>query len=198
VRTPASSACKHAGVTRRSPIALFVALATVALVAGCGGSGNDSSTTTASEAATQWANGLCAATTTYTASLRSMGTTLKSGGLNKQTLDAVVSDAKASTQAFADSVESLGAPPVSDSKGKQIFETLHDQLADDADAIKSATENVSGPADVLNAISSVAGTLARAGTQISDAFGQVKQLDADDTVRQAFSNAPACDSLTGS
>jgi hypothetical protein len=185
-------------VTRRAPIALFVALATAALVAGCGGSGNDSTTTTASEAATQWANGLCAATTTYTASLRSMGTTLKSGGLNKQTLDAVVSDAKASTQAFADSVESLGAPPVSDSKGKQIFETLHDQLADDADAIKSATANVSGPADVLNAISSVAGTLARAGTQISDAFGQVKQLDADDTVRQAFSDAPACDSLTGS
>lgn len=127
-----------------------------------------------------------------------MGTTLKSGGLNKQTLDAVVSDAKASTQAFADSVKLLGPPPVSDSKGKQIFETLHGQLSDDADAIKSATANVSGPADVLNAISAVAGTLAKAGTQISDAFGQVKQLDANDQVRQAFSDAPACDSLTGS
>jgi hypothetical protein len=176
-------------------IAVLLAVAAVALVAGCGGSGNDSTTTSA---ATQWASGLCAATTTYTASLRSMGATLKSGGLNKQTLDAVVSDAKASTQAFADSVKALGAPPVSDSKGKQIFETLHDQLSDDADAIRSATANVSGPADVLNAISSVAGTLARAGTQISDAFGQVKELDADDTVRQAFSDAPACDSLTGS
>ena len=38
----------------------------------------------------------------------------------------------------------------------------------------------------------------QAGTQISDAFGQVKQLDANDQVRQAFSDAPACDSLTGS
>jgi len=127
-----------------------------------------------------------------------MGTTLKGGGLNRQTLDAVVSDAKASTQAFADSVKALGPPPVFDSKGKQIFETLQGQLSDDADAIKSATANVSGAADVLTAISSVAGTLAKAGTQISDAFGQVKQLDANDQVRQAFSDAPACDSLTGS
>jgi DNA-binding FrmR family transcriptional regulator len=127
-----------------------------------------------------------------------MGTTLKGGGLNRQTLDAVVSDAKASTQAFADSLKSLGPPPVSESKGKQIFQTLQGQLSDDADAIKSATENVSTPGDVLNAISAVAGTLAKAGTQISDAFDQVKQLDADDKVRQAFSDAPACDSLTGS
>jgi hypothetical protein len=185
-------------VRRLWPIAVLLVVVTAAVVAGCGGSGNGSTTTTAAAAAQQWANGLCAATTTYTASLQSMGTTLKGGGLNRQTLDAVVSDAKASTQAFADSVKALGPPPVSDSKGKQIFETLQGQLSDDADAIKSATANVSGAADVLNAISSVASTLAKAGTQISDAFGQVKQLDADDQVRQAFSDAPACDSLTGS
>jgi hypothetical protein len=185
-------------VRRRWPVAVFLVVVTATVLAGCGGSGAGSTTSTAAETAQQWANGLCAATTTYTASLRSMGTTLKGGGLNKQTLDAVVSDAKASTQAFADSVKLLGPPPVSDSKGKQIFETLQGQLSDDADAIKSATANVTGPADVLNAISAVASTLAKAGTQISDAFGQIKQLDVDDTVRQAFSDAPACDSLTGS
>jgi hypothetical protein len=135
-------------VRRRWPVAVLLVVVTATVLAGCGGSGNGSTTSTAAEAAQQWANGLCAATTTYTASLQSMGTTLKGGGLNKQTLDAVVSDAKASTQAFADSVKLLGPPPVSDSKGKQIFETLQGQLSDDADAIKSATANVTGPADL--------------------------------------------------
>jgi hypothetical protein len=172
--------------------------AVVLLAAACGGSGGDTTTTSASAAVEQWANGLCAATTTYTASLKSAADTLKGGNLSKDSLQAVVSDAKASTQAFANSVEDLGPPPVSDSKGKQIFETLQGQLKDDADAIKSATADVSGPAEILSAVSSVAGTLAKAGTQISDAFGQVKELDADDTVRQAFSDAPACESLTGS
>jgi hypothetical protein len=184
-------------VSRRWPIAVLLAVAAAAAVAGCGGSGG-STTTTAEEAATQWANGLCAATTTYKASLQSVGTTLKSGGLSKQTLDAVVSDAKASTQAFADSVKALGAPPIADSQGKDIFENLRSQLQDDADSIRKATSNVSGVSEVIQAVSTVAGTLATAGTQLSSAFDQVRQLDEDSGLRQAFDDASACDELTGS
>ena len=186
---------------RRWPIAVLLVVATATAVAGCGGSGNDSTTTTTTttaEAAQQWANGLCAATNTYTASLQSMGTTLKGGGLSKQTLDAVVSDAKASTQAFADSLKSLGAPPVSDSQASDIFENLRSQLQKDADSIQSATADVSGVTEILQAVSSVASTLATAGTQIGDAFGQVQQLDENSTLRQAFADAPACEKLTGS
>lgn len=193
-----SLACNHAGVRRRWPIAALLVVATATAVAGCGGSGDGSTTTTEAEAAQQWASGLCAATNTYTASLQSMGTTLKSGGLSKQTLDAVVSDAKASTQAFADSLKSLGSPPVSDSQASDIFKNLQSQLQKDADSIKSATANVSGVTEVLQAVSSVASTLATAGTQISDAFSQVEQLDEKSTVRQAFTDAPACENLTGS
>jgi hypothetical protein len=82
-----------------------------------------------------------------------MGTTLKGGGLSKQTLDAVVSDAKASTQAFADSLKSLGTPPVSDSQASDIFENLRSQLQKGADSIKSATADVSGVTEVLEAVS---------------------------------------------
>ncbi len=193
-----SLACKHVGVRRRWPIAALLVVATATALAGCGGSGNGSTTTTAAEAAQQWANGLCAATNTYTASLQSMGTTLKGGGLSKQTLDAVVSDAKASTQAFADSLKSLGAPPVADSQASDIFKSLRSELQKDADSIKSATANVSGVTEVLQAVSSVASTLATAGTQIGDAFSQVKQLDEQGGLRQAFADAPACEKLTGS
>jgi len=193
-----SLACNHVGVRRRWSIAALLVVATATAVAGCGGSGDGSTTTTEAEAAQQWASGLCAATNTYTASLQSMGTTLKGGGLSKQTLDAVVSDAKASTQAFADSLKSLGSPPVSDSQASDIFKNLQSQLQKDADSIKSATANVSGVTEVLQAVSSVASTLATAGTQISDAFSQVRQLDENSGLKQASADAPACDKLTGS
>ena len=126
-----------------------------------------------------------------------MGTTLKGGGLSKQTLDAVVSDAKASTQAFADSLKSLGTPPVADSQASDIFENLRSQLQKGADSIQSATADVSGVNEVLQAVSSVASTLATAGTQISDAFSQVQQLDENSGLRQAFDDAPACDEPDG-
>jgi hypothetical protein len=183
---------------RQLPVIGLVAVAIVALAAACGGSDSSSSTTTAAAAAEQWANGLCAATNTYLASLKSMGTTLTSGSLGKGVLDAVVSDATASTQAFADSVKALGTPPVSDSKAKQIFETLRGELSKDADTIKSATSSVSSATEVLNAVSVVTGTLGTAGTQIKDAFDQVKQLDPKSAVGEAFQNAPACATLTGS
>jgi hypothetical protein len=176
----------------------LAALALGLLAAGCGGSDESSSTTTSTSATQQWANGLCAATNTYLASLQSMTSTLKSGDVTKSALDAVVGTAKSSTQAFADSVKALGAPPVSDSEAKQIFETLQSQLSKDADAIKDATSDVSGVTDVLNAVSVVAGTLATAGTQISSAFDQVEQLDPGSEVQEAFTSAPACATLTGS
>ena len=179
------------------PIASVLVAATAA-VAGCGGSSSSSTTTAADQAAQQWANSVCTATNTYTASLKSTGTTLKSGGLSKQTLDAVVSDAKASTQAFADSIESLGPPPVADSQAKDIFEDLRSQLQKDADSIQKATANVSGVSEILQAVSAVAGTLATAGTQISSAFSQVRGLDEKSGLRQAFADAPACEKLTGS
>ena len=177
------------------PTAL-VAVAIALLVAACGGSSSSATTTTS--ATEQWANGLCAATNTYLASLESMGTTLKSGNVTKSSLQAVVSDAKSSTQAFADSVKALGGPPVSDSQAKQIFENLESDLRKDADTIKSATSDLSSVTEVLTAVSAVAGTLATAGTQIKGAFDQVKELDAKSEVREAFETAPACKTLTGS
>jgi hypothetical protein len=190
--------CNDVVVKHRWQIVALLAVVAALAVAGCGGSGDSSTTTVAEEAAGQWANGLCAATNTYKASLVSAGTTLKSGGLSKQTLDAVVADAKASTQAFADSLKALGPPPVADSQAKDIFENLRSQLQKDAESIEKATSDVSGVNEILQAVSSVASTLATAGTQISSAFSQVRQLDDQGGLRQAFADAQACDQLTGS
>jgi hypothetical protein len=174
--------------------AVAVAVLIVVLVAACGGS--DKSSTTASPQS--WANGLCTAANTYVASLRSLGTSLQGGNLTKSSLQGLVDDAKSSTQTFADSVKGLGSPPVSDSQAKGILETLQGGLEKDADAVKSATADVSSASDILGAVSAVTGALSTAGTQIKTAYNQLKQLDPKGEAQQAFANAPACAQLTGS
>jgi uncharacterized protein YukE len=178
---------------------LVFAGATVVIVllgAACGGGGG--STTTSAEAAQDWANGLCTATNTYVSSLTSLGNTLKNGNLTKSSLDQALDKAKSATQTFGDDVKALGSPPVSDSKAKDILGGLQDDLAKDADTIKGALSDVSNVTQALTAVSTVTATLATLGTQISSAYSQLKDLDAADTVKSAFQNAPACSSLIGS
>lgn len=174
-----------------------VSLLITVFVAACGGGGN-STTTNSQQAAQDWANGLCTATNTYITSLTSLGDTLKGGNLTKDSLDQTLGTAKSATQTFGDDVKALGSPPVSDSKSKNALEDLQNELSKDADTIKNATENVSGVSDVLSAVSTITGTLATVGTQISSTYNEIKQADPKGTVQTAFQNAPACSSLIGS
>src|SRR5262245_37152872 len=167
------------------------------LGAACGGSGG-STTTTEAEAVQAWANDLCTATNTYITSLTSLGDTLKGGNLTKDSLDQALDKAKSATQTFGDDVKGLGSPPVSDSKTKNALDDLRDELSKDADTIKNAMSNVSGVSEVLGAVSTITGTLATVGTQISTTYNDIKQADPKGTVQTAFQNAPACSSLIGS
>lgn len=184
----------------RSRQPLFAAgLAALVLLVGaaCGGSGGGSTTTSAA-AANDWASGLCTATNTYIQSLTSLGDTLKGGNLTKDSLDQALDNATSATQAFGDDVKALGSPPVSDSKTKNALTDLQNELAKDADTIKDAMSNVSGGSEALSAVSTVTGTLATLGTQISAAYNEIEQADPKGTIQSAFKNAPACSSLIGS
>lgn len=174
-----------------------VALLIVVFVAACGGGGK-STTTTNEQAVQDWANGLCTATSTYITSLTSLGDTLKGGNATKDSLNQALDKAKSATQTFGDDVKALGSPPVADSKTKQILDDLKSELSKDADTIKNAMSNVSNASEVLSAVSTVTGTLATVGTQISSAYSDLKQADPKGTVQSAFRNAPACSSLIGS
>ena len=174
-----------------------LALLIVVLVAACGGGGG-STTTTDQQAVQDWANGLCTATNTYITSLTSLGETLKGGNLSKDSLNQALDKAKSATQTFGDDVKALGSPPVADSKTKQTLDDLKSELTKDADTIKNAMSNVSSPSEILGAVSTITGTLATVGTQISSAYNDLKQADPKGTVQSAFKDAPACSSLIGS
>ena len=174
-----------------------VALLIVVSCAACGGGGS-STTTTNEQAAQDWADGLCTATNTYITSLTSLGDTLKGGNITKDSLNQSLDTAKSATQTFSDDVKALGSPPVSDSKTKNTLEDLQSELSKDADTIKNAMSNVSNASEVLSAVSTITGTLATVGTQISTAYDDIKKADPKGTIQTAFKNAPACSSLTGS
>jgi hypothetical protein len=173
------------------------ALLIVLLGAACGGGGG-STTTTEAEAMQTWANDLCTATNTYITSLTSLGDTLKGGNLTKDSLDQALDKAKSATQTFGDDVKDLGSPPVSDSKTKSALDDLRNDLSKDADTIKNALSNVSSVSEVLGAVSTITGTLATVGTQISTTYNDIKQADPKGTAQTAFQNATACSSLIGS
>ena len=174
-----------------------VALLIVVSCAACGGGGS-STTTTNEQAAQDWADGLCTATSAYITSLTSLGDTLKGGNITKDSLNQSLDTAKSATQTFSDDVKALGSPPVSDSKTKNTLEDLQSELSKDADTIKNAMSNVSSASEVLSAVSTITGTLATLGTQISTAYADIKKADPKGTIQTAFENAPACSSLTGS
>jgi methyl-accepting chemotaxis protein len=174
-----------------------VGLLIVVSCAACGGGG--SSTTTNNERAAQdWADDLCTATNTYITSLTSLGDTLKGGSITKDSLNQSLDTAQSATQTFNDDVKALGSPPASDSKTKNTLEDLQRELSKDADTIKNAMSNVSNATEVLSAVSTITGTLATIGTQISTAYNDIKKADPKGTIQSAFKNAPACASLTGS
>jgi hypothetical protein len=128
-------------------------------------------------------------------SLKSLGTNLSSGGVTKDSINGLVDDAKAATQSFEDQVKAVGSPPVSNSEAKSVLDGLSTELQDDAETIQKAMSGVSSPSDVLGAVGAITSTITSAGTQVTAAYDQIKQLDPKGDIQQAFTSAPACKSF---
>jgi methyl-accepting chemotaxis protein len=175
------------------PFLLLLAVALAALAAGCGGKSSD--TTPASE----WADDLCSAITTWTGSLQSAADSLKGGNLSKDSVSSAADDVKSATDDFVDDVKGLGTPDTeSGEQAKEAIDTLSDQLNDDAQKIESTIDDASGANGLLNAISVVSSTLVTMGNQVSSTFSDLKQLDPKGELEDAFKQADSCQSLANS
>jgi hypothetical protein len=178
-------------IAARTTAGLAAAAVLAAAGAGCGGSG---STSTQSSATAEWADGLCTAVTSYKSSLTAIGTTLKSAGASKPSLQQAATHAKAATQSFVDSLQGLGKPGTeSGGKASSTLQTLSAQLKDDAGTIQDATGSDTG---VVSAVSVVSTTLVTAKGQVKTALDELQSLAPKDELQQAFSQAPSCSSLS--
>jgi hypothetical protein len=175
---------------RAAAAALVVALA---FLAGCGGSGSDTSATE------KWAGGVCDAVNSWQTELKSIGTNLQQGGLTKSDLQASIDKATTATKTLSNDLKQLGKPDTqAGEQAKSELTKLSNELSKNVDAIESAIADASGAAGVLNAVTVTSGALSTMGQQVSATVSQLEKLDAQGELQQAFDKASSCDNLVNS
>jgi uncharacterized protein YoxC len=169
---------------------VVVALLAAFLASGCGGDGGDESS------ATEWADDVCSAITTWKDSITSTADSLRGGNLSEDALRSAADDVESATSDFVDDVRGLGKPDTD--AGEKAKESL-DQLADDADenlsAIQSAVDDVSDVSGAVAAVTTISSTLSTMGNQLSSTFTELEQLDAGGELETAFKEADSCKEL---
>jgi ABC-type transporter Mla subunit MlaD len=175
---------------------LLLPLLSVAFVAaGCGGSSSSSDTTSASD----WADSVCSAITTWTASLQSAAESLKGGNISKDSVNSAADDVKSATDTFVDDLKGLGKPDTeAGAQAKDEIDSLSDELKADSQKIEDAVDSASGASGTLSAVSVVSSTLVTMGNQLSSAFSELEKLDPKGELEDAFKQADSCKSITQS
>jgi phage shock protein A len=174
--------------------ALAAVLAAVLLASGCGGGGGSSSSDT--KPAEDWANSVCSAITTWTSSVRQTGNDLRSGSVNKDSLNKAVNDFESSTKQLASDLKGLGRPDTSSGqKAQASVEKLANEIQSDANKIKSEIKGASGIAGYQKALANVGATLQQMGQQVTSTFSELGNLDAKHELESAFKKADKCSTL---
>jgi hypothetical protein len=186
--------------TRVVQLGAAAALATVSalVIAGCGGSGGGggATTTTAASDLATWAGGLCKAVTTYNASLAATRASLHAEGVSRPSLQVAVEHASAATRQLTGELDQLGPPPTPQAdEAKKIIQDLQANLMKEGDKIRTVTNQASGKGSIKGAAETITGAITSAGSDASDAVGQLRALDPKETWSEAFQSAPPCASL---
>jgi hypothetical protein len=169
--------------------ALAVVLALAAV--GCGGDDAEPETSFA----TEWANDLCSAVTSWTDALQTEGSALTSSP-SVDALQEAASGLESATDAFLDDVRALGTPETdAGTEARDAVEELADTVEAERQEIEDAVEDASGITGVTSAISAVAASLTAMGEAFEQTFERLEDLDAGGELEQAFEEADACDEL---
>jgi hypothetical protein len=171
----------------------LLALALVALAAGCGGDDGGGG----SSATGDWANGVCEAVSTWSESIRSTGESLQSGTPSMDSLKSAVDDFADATKTFVDDLRGLGAPDTeAGEEAKQALDELADDVDENVEKMNDAVDGASGVSGIVEAATTVGTTLAAMGQQLSSTFSELEGLDASGEIEDAFRDADSCDELT--
>jgi len=171
--------------------AAFAALALIA--AGCGG--DESPTASATD---EWADGFCTAITTWTDSLQSVTDQFSSASaLSQDGLENAANDVQSSTETLVDDLRGLGRPETEsgdavESSVDELSTTLESEVAN----IESAAQGASGLSEIPSAITSITASLAAMSTAFSSTLQTIESADAEDELRTALEDSPACADIT--
>ena len=179
-----------------NPRSLTAVLAVAALLAfaaaGCGGGDDEGTDASASE----WADGVCSAITTWTESITSAADSLSEGGVDEDSLRDTADDLESSTRDFVDDLRGLGRPETEGGEeAQQALDDLATDVEEGVETMKSAVDDASGTAGVVQAITAVGTALSTLANQVSSTFEELEGLDAEGELEQAFTDADSCDEL---
>ena len=167
---------------------LLPVLTAALLAAGCGSSDDETS------GASDWANSVCSAVSSWKTSVSSAATSIQGGNLSENSLESAVDEVTDATKTLADDLKDAGRPDTADGqKAKGVVDQLAGEIEDGAQKIGDAVDDASG--GLLEAISTITGTLATMGDQVGAAVDQLKQLDPAGELSDALNNADDCSSL---
>jgi hypothetical protein len=168
-----------------------LALAACLLVAaGCGGSDDESS------GASDWADSVCSATTTWTQSISSALGSLQDGNLSESSLESAVDDATEATRTFADELRDAGTPDTDDGQqAKNLIDQLGNDIEEGLQELEDDLDSASGGAGVLTAISQITATLATMSSQVAGVVEDLQQLDPAGELETAINDSDQCESL---
>ena len=165
---------------------LPVLAAAALLAAGCGGGDDETS------GANDWANSVCSAVSTWKTSVSSAATSIQGGNLSENSLESAVDDVTDATKTLADDLKDAGRPDTADGqKAKGVVDQLAGEIEDGAEKIADAVDGAS----LLDAISTITGTLATIGDQVGAAVDQLEQLEPVGELKDALNNSDECSSL---
>jgi len=184
-------------LSKRSLIAATVA-GVALLAAGCGSSSDSTSSTDASPT-TEWADGLCSAVNTWTASITSAADPITSGDISKDSLTTAVDDVKSSTETLTADLRALGKPDTeAGQEAKDSVDKLLTDLQSGVTSIEDELNGASGNAGYVAAAPAIATTLETMGTDVTSTITTLQGLDAKGEIQSAFNDASSCADLTGS
>ena len=175
----------------RLKLAIFVLVASLALVAaGCGGDDEASTRPTrrAEASAQEWAGSLCSAVTTWRADLEDAAEPLTDlSSLSEESVRQAADDAKAATDTLADSLRSLGRPDTS--SGEQVESAVEDlvtEIENGANEVEAAIEGISSVVDIPSAVTTITTTITDLGTEVDTAVQTLEDADAGGELKTAF------------
>lgn len=161
----------------------------VLLVAGCGGNEEVSQST-------RWAGDLCTAVGTWRTSMESIAESLRADP-TRQNLQDAADEGLAETRALIETVRGLGDPGTeSGQRAQSAIESLADSLESGVETIRKAVDDVSGPQDLLTAVSTVSTTVGQVSAEVSATVEELEALqDVDNELKQSFADAESCDGV---
>jgi hypothetical protein len=183
--------CTRIDEMRRLALAAVLVAFLAFVAVGCGGKSEPAAVPT-----NEWANDVCGDLVTWTTTMKSVATGVKSNPTKSGLKDAAT-QAQDATKTLSSNVKSLGKPDTqSGQQAKDDLNSLADQLSADVDKIQSSLNSASGVAGAITAGSVVSSTLLTMGQQVSATFAELQKLDAKGELEKAFSSSANCRQLT--